>query len=92
LNFSTPFLTYANEAVLPFYILHQTVLLTIGYLVFQWLLPAGLSWAIIATASFAIIMVLYEYLIRRHNVLRFLFGMKPLPKQHVAEVGKVVPA
>jgi glucan biosynthesis protein C len=92
LNFSTPFLTYANEAVLPFYILHQTVLLTIGYLVFQWSLPAGLSWAIIATASFSIIMVLYEYLIRRHNVLRFLFGMKPLPKQPVPGVGKAVPA
>lgn len=92
LNFSTPFLSYANEAVLPFYILHQTVLLTIGYLVFQWALPAGLSWAIIATTSFVIIMVLYEYLIRRHNTLRFLFGMKSLPKQAVAEVGKVVPA
>ena len=78
LNFTTPFLSYANEAVLPFYIFHQTVLLSVGYLVFQWALPAGLSWAIIATASFAIIMLLYEYLVRRHNTLRFLFGMKAI--------------
>ena len=32
LNFSTPFLKYANEAVLPFYILHQTVMLGRGLL------------------------------------------------------------
>jgi len=32
------------------------------------------------TTSFLIIIVLYEYLVRRNNILRFLFGMKPLPK------------
>jgi glucan biosynthesis protein C len=80
LNFSTPFLSYANEAVLPFYILHQTVLLCVGFFVVQWAIPAGLMWLIIAPTSFAIIMLLYEYLIRRHNTLRFLFGMRRLPK------------
>lgn len=92
LNFSTPFLSYANDAVLPFYIMHQTVLLTVGYLVFQWALPAGVSWAIIATTSFAIIMLLYEFLVRRHNTLRFLFGMKSLPKEAVVHVSETVPA
>jgi peptidoglycan/LPS O-acetylase OafA/YrhL len=91
LNFSTPFLSYANEAVLPFYIFHQTVLLSVGYFVVQWAIPAGLMWLIILTASFAIIMLLYEFLVRRHNTLRFLFGMKPLPAQPVPEVGKALP-
>jgi len=65
LNFSTPFLTYANEAVLPFYILHQTVLLSVGYFVVQWPIPDLLKWAIILLVSLAIIMLLYEFLIRR---------------------------
>lgn len=85
LNFTNPFLSYANEAVLPFYIFHQTVLLSVGYLVFQWDLPSALMWPIIAAASFAIIMLLYEYLVRRHNTLRFLFGMKPLVKAPTAQ-------
>lgn len=33
LNFNNGFLKYANEAVLPFYILHQTVIVTVGYFI-----------------------------------------------------------
>ena len=84
LNFSTPLLSYANEAVLPFYILHQTVLLSVGYFVVQWPIPDLLKWAIILVASFTIIMVLYEFLVRRFDVMRFLFGLKPLTKQPAA--------
>jgi len=84
LNFSTPFLAHANEAVLPFYILHQTVLLTVGYFVVQWAIPDLLKWAIILSASLTIIMGIYEFLIRRFNVMRFLFGLKPLSKQPAA--------
>jgi peptidoglycan/LPS O-acetylase OafA/YrhL len=80
LGFTNPFLKYANEAVLPFYILHQTVLLLVGYFVLQWQIPSFAQWLLIATASFAIIMFVYEFLVRRNNVLRFLFGMKTLPK------------
>jgi len=80
LNFNTPFLKYANEAVLPFYILHQTVIIILGYFVVQWAIPDVLKFIFILTTSFLIIIVLYEYLVRRNNILRFLFGMKPLPK------------
>jgi hypothetical protein len=78
LNTTTPLLKYANEAVLPFYILHQTVLLVIGYFVVQWQIPALLKWLIIVPTSFTIIMLLYEFLVRRSNLLRVLFGMKTL--------------
>jgi apolipoprotein N-acyltransferase len=37
---STPWLAYANAAVLPFYVMHQTVLLTVGYFVTRWRSPA----------------------------------------------------
>lgn len=76
----TPLLWYANEAVLPFYILHQTVLLGVGYFVVRWPIPDMLKWAAIAVTSFAIFVGLYALLVRRINVLRVLFGMKPLPR------------
>lgn len=76
LTASTPLLKYANEAVLPFYVLHQTVLLVVGYFVVQWNVPDLVKFLVIAASSFGIIMGLYEYLIRRVNVLRILFGMK----------------
>jgi glucan biosynthesis protein C len=85
LDFSTPLLTYANEAVLPFYILHQTVILGVGYFVVQWAIPDLLKWLIILPVSFILIMALYEFLVRRHNVMRVLFGMKPLPKAPAAQ-------
>ena len=78
LNFNNKFLRYANEAVLPFYILHQTIILIIGFYVVQWDMGVGAKYGIIASISFIAIMVIYELLIRRVNVLRFLFGMRPV--------------
>jgi glucans biosynthesis protein C len=81
LDYRKPILEYANEAVLPFYILHQTVLICTGYFIVQWPVHDVLKWVIILVISFAIIMGLYEYLIRRSNLLRFVFGMKPQPRR-----------
>ncbi len=78
LNFGTPRLQYANEAVLPFYILHQPILISVGYFVTQWAISDAAKYVIIAAVSFAIIIALYEFLVRRFNILRFLFGMKVL--------------
>jgi peptidoglycan/LPS O-acetylase OafA/YrhL len=83
LRFPKPWLAYANEAVLPFYVLHQTVLLTVGYVVVRWQIPDLLKWAVIVTGSLSVCLVLYEFLIRRNTMLRFLFGMKPMPKTSV---------
>ncbi len=85
----SPFLEYANEAVLPFYVLHQSVLLAVGFFVVQTAIPDLLKWVIIFVSSFVVIMGLYEGLIRRVNVLRFLFGMKLTKK---AEAVSVQPA
>ncbi|MBI5933538.1 MAG: acyltransferase family protein [Chloroflexi bacterium] len=74
----TPRLNYASEAVLPFYVLHQTILLVVGYFVLQWGLPEALEWVITLAISFVGIMAIYEFAVRRFNLMRFLFGMKPL--------------
>lgn len=76
LNFSNKILIYSNEAVLPFYILHQTIILSVGYFVTKWNLNIMLKYLIISTSSFILIMVIYELIIKRLNIIRFLFGMK----------------
>jgi glucan biosynthesis protein C len=84
LNRNHRYLSYANEAVLPFYVLHQTVIISVGFFVVQWNTGVGLKYLTISTTSFVIIMLIYELLVRRINVLRFLFGMRPRRKPQVA--------
>jgi len=76
LNNNNGFLKYANEAILPFYILHQTVIIVIGFYVVQWNSGIGLKYLVISSTSFIIIIAIYEFLVRRFNVFRFLFGMR----------------
>lgn len=65
-----------NEAVLPFYILHQTVLLLIGYIVVQWNWSSWGKWGIIASSSLFVCLLIYILVIRPYNSMRFLFGME----------------
>ncbi len=78
LTFSNRFLAYSNEAVLPFYILHHNVLVWVGFFVVGWAVSDLGKYLIITLTSFVTCVLLYEYLVRRFNVLRVLFGMKPL--------------
>ena len=84
LNFNNRFQGYTNEAVLPFYILHQTIILIIGFFVVQWSMGIAPKYFIISTTSFVAIMAIYELLVRRFNLLRFLFGMRLKKKPKVA--------
>ena len=76
LSFDRPLLQSANEGVMPFYILHQTVLLCIGYFVMTWAINDAAKWVIVFISSFIVITALYMLFIRKFEVLRFLFGMK----------------
>jgi uncharacterized membrane protein len=81
LNFKNPFLSYANEAVLPFYILHQSVIVAVDYFIIQLPISLWLKVPIVMILSFSIIMVIYEFLVRRNNFLRICFGMKAVRKE-----------
>jgi glucans biosynthesis protein C len=76
LNKPHPMLKHFNEGLYPFYILHQTVIIAIGYYICQ------LPWGIFAkfwTVSFltlASCLLIYFALIRPFNLVRLLFGMK----------------
>jgi hypothetical protein len=69
-------LVYCSQAVLPFYILHQTIILLFGWFVIPLNMFFLLKYLIISTASFLLIMLIYEVCIKRLNVIRFLFGMR----------------
>jgi peptidoglycan/LPS O-acetylase OafA/YrhL len=78
LNFPTKRLPEANEAVLPFYVVHQPAIVLIAFYVVQW--PEGIlpKWLVITVLALALVLGLYVLVIRRTNVARWLFGMKPL--------------
>jgi glucan biosynthesis protein C len=77
LNFRNSALDYVNEAALPFYILHQPVILTIAFVVVQY--PIGIGWKalIISITAFVITILAYEFAVRRATIPRVLLGMKP---------------
>ena len=76
LDVNNRWLKYANEAVLPFYILHQTIIVVIGYFIVDWQWAVLPKYLFLAVTSFVVIILLYEFVVRRVNVLRFAFGMK----------------
>ncbi|CAG0941693.1 Glucans biosynthesis protein C [Anaerolineae bacterium] len=77
LNRPSPRLSALNEAVLPFYVMHQTVIVIMDYFILPLPIPDPLKFIIVGVSAFTIIVTLYELIVKRVGVLRFLFGMKP---------------
>ncbi len=78
-----PLLRYATEAVYPFYILHQTVIVVLGFHVVRWRSGLWSNYVLICAGSFVIIMAIYHVLVRPFAVTRLLFGLKrarPAPR------------
>jgi peptidoglycan/LPS O-acetylase OafA/YrhL len=68
---------YANEAVLPFYLLHEPVIVAVAWLIVRWHAPLPAKYAALVIVSFAATFALYETLVRRFRVTRLLAGIKP---------------
>jgi hypothetical protein len=79
-NFTNGVIRYANDAVLPVYILHQTLIIIIGYYVIQWHIPVVAKYFFVVAAVFLSSLIIYE-IVRRINVTRFLFGIKVRRRQ-----------
>ena len=69
-------LDYATEAVYPFYILHQTIVIGIMFAIVHQPWPWWTKFMITTVGTFAGCYLLYEFLIRRAWFLRPLFGLK----------------
>lgn len=77
LNINRRPLAYANEAVLPFYILHQPVILILGFFIIPLQLSILAKYLFITPLAFGITLGLYEFGVRRVNPMRRIFGLKP---------------
>ena len=82
LNKPSALLTYRNEAVYPFYILHHTVLLILGFYIVQLNINIAFKFLMLVVGTFGIVWLIYELLIRKYRLFRFLFGMK-LDRQRI---------
>jgi glucan biosynthesis protein C len=80
LNSPNKFLLYFGEASYPVYILHQTVIVAIGFYVVGWEAGILAKYVLTTITAYIATFTIYELLIRRFNAIRFLFGMRPKRK------------
>ncbi len=76
LNKENNFLKYANSAVYPFYILHQTIIVTIGYYVVRTSDDVVFKYLFILFICFWLCISIYHLLIRPFPLMRYFFGSK----------------
>jgi len=77
LNFSNKNLEYGNETIMPFYLLHQPVIIVISFFIVQWDAGILVKLLVIGTSSLLVTLGLVELLIKPFKTMRKLFGMKP---------------
>jgi glucans biosynthesis protein C len=68
---------YAGQAVLPFYLLHEPVIVAVAWIIVRWHAPILLKYPVLVAVSFTSTLVIYELAVRRYRITRLLFGMKP---------------
>jgi glucan biosynthesis protein C len=69
-------LRYGLGAILPFFVVHQAVILAIAYFVVQWETSIPIKLLVLVLGSFLVSIGLYEWVIKRVGILRLVFGMK----------------
>lgn len=77
LDVNNRIITYLNEAVLPFYVLHYVIIVLVTFFLRQWDLPLVLKFLGVSTLSLAGTLIMYELAVRHVPFVRWLFGMKP---------------
>jgi len=81
---TTPnWLKLSNELIYPFYILHQTVIVILGYFIIAWSLSIWLKVILLLVLSFTITGSICLFLIYPLSSLRVLFGLKPIKKVNI---------
>jgi glucan biosynthesis protein C len=81
LQSNSALLQYCNQAVYPIFILHMTVSVALSYWIVDWSFDMGVwaKYGLVSLWTFVIIMSVYHFAIRPFNVMRVLFGLKPIP-------------
>jgi hypothetical protein len=76
LQVQNKWLLMGQEAILPFYVFHQPVIVIIGFYVVQWTAPIIVEWPVLVLSSLLGTLVIYQFIVKRIGPLRVLFGMK----------------
>jgi len=76
LNFSNRSLQYGQEAIVPFFVVHQPVIIFISYFVVQWDISLIPKLVIVVLGSFLLSISLYHFVVKRMGILSVAFGMK----------------
>jgi len=76
LNFSNRLLQYGQEAIVPFFVLHQPVIIVVAYFIVPWNANLVAKILIVILGSFTISIGLYQVAIKHFGLLRMSFGMK----------------
>ncbi len=76
LNRPSRALTYMTEAIFPWYILHQTIIIMAGYWLTRQGLSVGIEFLLVTLATIAGCAIGHEIFIRRRRWIRPLFGLK----------------
>jgi hypothetical protein len=79
LDFPSRVQHYAQESVLPVYVIHHPLVLVIASFVVTWNLGVWPKFLIILTAVAVLTLAIYELGVRRWRVTRLVFGLYPLP-------------
>jgi uncharacterized protein (DUF2147 family)/fucose 4-O-acetylase-like acetyltransferase len=74
-------LAYLRESAFPIYILHQPVLVVIGYAVVGTALGIAAKYLLIVAAAVPATLGIYHFLVRPHAMLRVMHGMKAAPRR-----------
>jgi hypothetical protein len=90
LNRTSHLQRYLSEAAMPFYLLHMTFSVLAGAFIIRLDLPVGAKYPLIVVLATALTFVAYE-LVRRWNVTRWLFGMKPYKLDDKVGLNKSIP-
>jgi glucans biosynthesis protein C len=87
LDYNNQWLQRGQEAVLPFYVLHQPVIFVVAFCAVQWEVDLLVKLLVVVLISFAATVGIYGLAIKRVSSLQTLFGMKvPRGKASVAKV------
>lgn len=89
LNKTHKALSYINQAVYPFYILHQTVIIILAYYVVKTTDTIESKYSFIVAVTFIICIAAFHLLIRPYKIARFLFGMKE--QKEIVHKKEIVP-
>lgn len=77
LNRPSRFLTYATDAILPVYLMHQAVLVIVADRVVRHQWPVGIEFVILFSTTLGIPLIIYHLIVRPMPWLRMLFGLRP---------------